>query len=214
MPRKQTAEEEYDPIKAEVARSVTSHVRGGEPVLLNPAPRVVTPAPAQGSPAPRSGAQPLPEEQSTATPLPLQRERPRPAPARERAEPVERRPRRSQSPREESAQAEPAQRRATFKHFKVTEDEDLELMGFVQRLQQKSRSKVTFSIIARSLFLLAMHAEEELTAEITKGPHMPRPGNEDEERLAEYEELWLQKLSGALRRSRPFQVGLPRQRPE
>jgi len=178
MPRKQIPEAEYDPIAAEVARSVVLHGKGGEPPLLQPPPAEKVVA---LEPKPRS----RPKREA-----PLSRPEPQPEPKKHQAK----------------AHAGP---RDVFKHFKVTKDEDLDLMAFVQRLQQKSRSKVTFSIVARALFHIAMHAEEEIGSELSKGLVMDRPANEDEGRLAQYEEVWIQKLSAAVRRSRPFQPALP-----
>lgn len=99
--------------------------------------------------------------------------------------------------------------RLSFKHFKVTEDEDFEIADFIRGLQQKSRSKVTFSVVSRALFQLAMHARDEIIAELAKGDTVPRPANDDPESLADFEEFWMMKLSAALRKAGPPQQGLP-----
>ncbi|HMI85628.1 MAG TPA: hypothetical protein VK550_16135 [Polyangiaceae bacterium] len=209
MPRKQAPEEEYDPIKAEVARNATSRGGGGESTLLAPPYRPAS----RPEVSPDDADEPLPPKVLALAPA-----RSRTSPRREQQDAPQEpeRPRRAQQRHSGEANTDGAglQRRVLFKHFKVTADEDLEILAFVQRLQQKSRSKVTFSIVARALFHLAMHAEDEVMAELTKGPQMARPGNENEAKLAEYEELWIQRLSAALRKSRPLQVGLPRRRPE
>ena len=115
------------------------------------------------------------------------------------------------APKAKSAPETPAkaQGRDAFKHFKVTEDEDFEIADFIRGLQQKSRSKVTLSVIARALFQLAMHAREEIVAELAKADSVPRPANKDAESMADFEEFWMLKLSAALRKAGPPQQGLP-----
>jgi len=104
---------------------------------------------------------------------------------------------------EETQEAPPLAQ--TVKRFQVTEDEDFELTAFIQRLQQKSRTKVGFSVVARALFSLAMHAEEQLLEELSKGRPMVRPANNDALSLAEFEAQWVQRLAAALRKARPPQ---------
>jgi hypothetical protein len=199
MPRKAVQEEEYDPIKAEVVRNAAA--RAPEPAA--PETRRAPPPPPRREPpsnprAPVAPAFTTSERGAGSTGRGREESRPR--------------GRRKQGGQEE-VKADPA-RRLVYKHFKCTEEEDLEISDFIRRLQHNSRSKVTFSVIARSLFLAAMQAEEELMTEIAKGGPMTRPANDDEESMARFEDKWFQKLAAALRRARPPQAGISNLRGE
>jgi len=181
MPRKASPEEEYDPIRTELARTVAEHGRGGEAGVLTA--RETTPPPAR----PRTPATPAGQEPTEKVVTMRPRARTRPAPAEQ----------------EEAAEVSPLPQ--TVKRFQVTEDEDFELTAFIQRLQQKSRTKVGFSVVARALFSLALHAETQILEELGKGRPMVRPANNDALSLAEFEAQWVQRLAAALRKTSPPQ---------
>lgn len=181
MPKKATPEEEYDPIRAELAREVGAHGRGGEAQ----APTLTAPEPAGSRVSARSAPRAKAQEPEV------------------KVVPMRPRPQARAAPDEESQEAPLLAQ--TVKRFQVTEDEDFELTAFIQRLQQKSRTKVGFSVVARALFSLAMHAEEQILDELSKGRPMVRPANNDALSLAEFEAQWVQRLAAALRKARPPQ---------
>lgn len=180
MPKKRFDEGEYDPIAAEVARAAASRSAVGEGTASPPA--------ASAAPTPQ------PTKRAALPPQPAANVRPLRAEPRTEAPPREG----NSAPPREAAKGD-----LIVKRFQVSKDEDFELTAFVQRLQQRSRTKVSLSTIARALFNVAMHAEENIEDELAKGQPMRRPANDEPMELATFEDQWSQVLSAALRKTRP-----------
>lgn len=100
--------------------------------------------------------------------------------------------------------ARSTERQDVQKRFRVTESEEKEFEAFVGRVRDISSSKVDFSVFSRALWTLIQHAEPELVEVLRKTAVPKRPGKHDVLANAEYEELWVRILSGALRRTAPM----------
>lgn len=86
------------------------------------------------------------------------------------------------------------------KRFVVTRSEDEDIAAMLHRLSQKAGTKVTLSVLARTCFVVAMHAEEQLAAELANNPPPALPSTHDAIASANFEDHVTDILVAAFRK--------------
>ena len=85
------------------------------------------------------------------------------------------------------------------KRFVLSRSEDAEMNGFLLRLQQSARSKITLSVLVRAALAVVMEAESRLCDDAGK-QIFRLPSTHDRLALSEFEDQWRRSLQAALLR--------------